>query len=76
MIKYLEVNAKMNADGKVFPFEIIWDNGKVFAIDKIVDVRPLASTKGGGVGLRYLCKIKGKDKILFLSGYQWFIEYD
>ena len=76
MIKYIEVNAKMTTEGKVIPFQIIWDNDKVFDIDRVIDIRPLASTKGGGVGIRYLCKIKGKEKILFLSEYKWFIEYD
>ena len=76
MIKYIEVNAKMTTDGKVLPLQIIWENGKTFNVDKIIDIRPLASTKGGGVGIRYLCKIKGKEKTLFLSEYKWFIEFD
>lgn len=76
MVKYIEVNAKMTADGKVLPLTIIWENGKTFEVDKILDIRPLASTKGGGVGTRYICKIKGKEKTLFLSDYRWFIEYD
>ena len=76
MVKYIDVNAKMTSDGNVIPLSIIWDNGKVFDIDKIIDIRPLASTKGGGVGTRYICKIKGKEKTLFLSDYHWFIEYD
>ncbi len=76
MIKYIEVNAKMTTNGVVYPLEICWEDGKIFEIDKIVDIRNLASTKGGGVGIRYICKIKGKEKTLFLSDYKWFIEYD
>ena len=76
MVKYIEVNAKMKTDGKVIPFSIVWEDGKIFNIDRIIDIRPIASTKGGGVGVRYLCKIKGKEKALFLSDYRWFIEYD
>ncbi len=76
MIKYIEVNAKMTTEGKVIPLSMIWEDGKTFGIDKVTDIRPLASTKGGGVGVRYICKIKGKEKTLFLSGYRWFIEYD
>lgn len=76
MIKYIDVNAKMTAVGKVYPLEIIWEDGKIFKIDKILDIKNLASTKGGGVGVRYLCKIKGREKILFLNDYKWFIEFD
>lgn len=76
MVKYIEVNAKMTSDGKVFPLQIIWEDGKIYDIDKVIDIRPLASTKGGGCGTRFICKIKGKEKTLFLSEYKWFIEYD
>lgn len=64
----------MRADGKVVPLEIEWENGQIFVIDKVCDVRKVASTKGGGKGQRYTCRIKGKEKYLFLDEYFWWVE--
>ena len=74
MIKYISVVAKMNSNGIVEPLKIIWEDDQVFIIDKIVEVRNKASTKGGGMGLRYTVRIKNKERFLFLYKYSWFIE--
>ena len=64
----------MSYTGQIQPLSIIWDDGREFIIDKIIDVRPKASTKGGGKGLRFAVRIKNKEKYLFLNEYFWFIE--
>lgn len=74
MIQNITVIAKMESNGNVEPLSIIWNNGKEFIIDKVLDVRPKASTKGGGMGLRYTVRIQNKEKYLFLHKYTWFIE--
>lgn len=74
MIKYIIVVAKMTTDGIPKPEEIIWENGKTYKIDKIIDIRKKSSTKGGGAALRYTCKINGKEKYLFLNEDKWFVE--
>ena len=74
MIQNITVIAKMKDSGDVEPISIIWSDGQKFNIDKIIDVRPKASTKGGGMGLRYTVRIKGKEKYLFLYKYNWFVE--
>lgn len=76
MIKYIDVYALMTQDGYPKPVEIIWETGKKFTIDKILDIRKKASTKGGGAGIRYLVKIKNKERYLFLNADKWFIELD
>ena len=76
MIKFIDVVAFMPSTGKVVPRAIIWETGQTFEIDKILDIQKLASTKGGGAGIRFLCKIKGQSKSIFLKGYTWFIELD
>ena len=76
MIKYLEVVAKTKTTGDIIPLYIIWESGKIFEIDKILEVKPIASTKGGGVGTRYKCKIKNKEKFLFFNDNRWWIETD
>ena len=74
MVKYISVIAKMDSLGNVSPLSIIWEDGREFVIDKILDKRPKASTKGGGKGIRYTVRIKGQEKYLFLNEYLWFIE--
>lgn len=54
-------------DGTITPLAIWWENGVIFQIDKIVDVRPCASLKAGGAGIRYTCIIQGHEKYIWLE---------
>ena len=74
MRKNITMIAKMQDDGKIIPLTILWENGKTFNIDKVLDVRKKASTKGGGKGLRYTCKILGQERFLWLDDNIWFVE--
>lgn len=74
MRKDISVIAKMSSDKRVTPLQIVWEGGRAFDIDKILDVRPAASTKGGGMGLRFKVRIGQNERYLFLDGYVWFIE--
>ena len=74
MRKNVTVVAEMRNSGKIIPLYILWENGKRFEIDKVLDVRLRASTKGGGVGLRYLVRIGQNERFLFLDGIIWFVE--
>ena len=76
MRKNISVRALMRSDGTVLPLEIEWDDGRKFVIDRVLDIRKAASTKGGGKGLRYTCRILGKQRYLFLDEYFWFVEVD
>lgn len=74
MRKNITVIAKMQDDGKIIPLTILWNNEKSFEIDKVLDIRKKASTKGGGKGLRYTCKILGQERFLWLDDSIWFVE--
>ena len=76
MIKFVDVIALMPTTGKVIPRSIIWETGQIFEIDKILEIKRQASTKGGGAGIKFTCQIKGQRKSIFLKGYTWFIELD
>ena len=71
---YVEVVAAFNIDGKMIPKSIRWDDGTVYEIDKILDERRAASLKAGGQGIRYLCRIHGKERYLFYEKPKWFVE--
>jgi hypothetical protein len=72
--KYVEVTAKFDTDGRVFPLKILWEDGSSYFIDKVLDVRPAASLKAGGAGIRYTCRINMTEKFLFLEESRWFVE--
>ncbi len=71
---YVEVTARFTADGRIIPFKILWDDGKIYNIDRIIDVCRAASLKVGGTGIRYTCRIGQKESYLFLEENQWFVE--
>ena len=52
-------------DGQALPKIILWEDGRKFAIDKILDIRKAAALKCGGVGTRYICRICGKELTIF-----------
>ena len=63
---YVDILANYTKDGQVIPITILWEDGNRYQIDKVLDVCRAASLKVGGVGLRYKCRIMGKEKFLFL----------
>ena len=45
-------------------------------VDKVLDGRPMASTRAGGYGLRYTCRIGGQLTFLYYEpeNRRWFVE--
>lgn len=72
--QYVSVMTEFMRDGKILPKEILWENGEKFEIDRILDIRPCASLKAGGAGIRYTCRIKNSVAYLFLEENRWFVE--
>ena len=71
---YLTVNKKKKKDGQVIPTSIIWEDGRLFAIDKVLDIRRAACLKNGGIGIRYICKICGKTVVIYDEHGKWFMD--
>jgi len=71
---YVGVTAAFEPDGRITPVSIKWEDGRAFEIDRVIDVRPAASTKAGGCGIRYTCMVRGREVRLFLEENRWFIE--
>jgi len=70
----LEVNADFDLNGNIRPRAITWEDGRVFEIDRVMDIRRAASLKAGGVGMRYICRIRGKEVRLFNEEGHWYME--
>ncbi len=71
---YVEVTARFDTEGRILPLKILWEDGSSFFIDKVLDIRPAASLKAGGAGIRYTCRINMKERFLFLEESRWFVE--
>ena len=71
---FVEVTAKFDAEGRVTPLSLVWEDGTTFTIDQVTDVRRAASLKAGGMGIRYTVQIRGKQSYLFYEAPRWFVE--
>ena len=71
---FVEVIAKFDPDGVVTPLAIIWEDGRRFEIERVLDMRRAASLKAGGIGIRYTCRIRNKETYLYYEGPNWFVE--
>lgn len=72
--RYVEVTSRTDEDGAVTPVSITWEDGRVFQIDRVMDVRQAASLKVGGTGERYLIRIGQRTTYLFYENPRWFVE--
>ena len=71
---YVRVIVEYDEEGGVCPLSIRWEDGRKFQVDRILDVRRAAATKAGGQGMRYTCRIMGRETYLFEDNGRWFVE--
>ena len=70
----LDILVRHTPDGKATPLKILWSDGRIFEIDRILDIRKAAAMKCGGVGIRYLCRIRNHDIAIFEEDGIYFTE--
>lgn len=71
---FVEVTAKFDTEGIITPLSLLWEDGTVYEIDRVLDVRRAASLKAGGIGIRYTVKIDSKQSYLYYEEPKWFVE--
>ncbi|MDR1605307.1 MAG: hypothetical protein LBS10_11095 [Gracilibacteraceae bacterium] len=80
---YVPVLAAFNADGVLLPVRLRWEDGTVYRIEKVLDIRPAAAQKAGGQGDRYTIQVGGRQSYIFFersasvkgnSLGRWFVE--
>lgn len=71
---FVKVLVEFNEQGQLHPRSVTWEDGRLFEIDRILDVRQAVSLKVGGSGIRYTCRIRGQQAFLFQDGTQWYME--
>ncbi len=74
MKTYVNVVVSFDTDGNIRPLKILWSDELTLEIDRIKDIRPAASLKAGGTGIRYTCLIRGQLRYLFYEQGVWFVE--
>lgn len=81
--KYVGVTVAFDESGRMFPRSILWEDGQVYAIDRVLDMRPSFSQKSGGQGDMYTVMIGSHQGHLFFerstesftgSPGRWFVE--
>ena len=71
---YVEVTARFDEEGAIMPIKILWYDGRIYRVDKVINICRAASLKAGGAGIRYTCEIAGRQRYLFLEESRWFVE--
>ena len=75
---YVDVNEDRLKDGRLIPLSFVWEDGRRYAIDRVIDIRPAASLRAGGVGLRYTVRVRNRETFLYLEEgggvSKWFME--
>jgi len=75
---YVSVLVVFDTDGNVKPVSFVWEDGNSYEIDRIIDKRPAASLKAGGVGIRYTVRVQSRQTYMFLeengNKNRWFME--
>ena len=71
---YIDVTARFSPGGRITPLSIIWEDGRKYEVDKILDIRRAASLKAGGTGLRFNVKIGRQETFIYLDDGRWWAE--
>ena len=75
---YVNVSAFVDTEGNVYPISFVWEDGNTYTIDKITEIRPAASLKAGGFGVRYSIKVRNQQTYIWYEENRdcrrWFLE--
>jgi len=77
---YVEMLARYSKDGTMMPAFLKWEDGEMYEIDRVLDVRRAAS-EAGSMGIRFTVRIMGHERHLFFEDTysdtgkpRWFVE--
>ena len=72
---YVGVTVIFTTGGLMIPTAIHWEDGRIYQIARVKNVRSAFSLRAGRTCTRYTCVIEGKFTHLFYEGNQkWFVE--
>jgi MoaA/NifB/PqqE/SkfB family radical SAM enzyme len=71
---FLHVNCDFDPDGRVRPVSFLWEDGRWYEVDRILDRRRAPSLLAGGQGDCYTCRVLGRTLRLFRDDDKWYLE--
>ena len=71
---YVRVLVDVDEVGRMRPLRIYWEDGRSFEVDRLLDVRWASAPAAGGQGMRYTCRVRGRQVYLFEDEGRWFVE--
>jgi len=71
---YVAVLELRRVDGTILPRAVTWEDGRTYEVERVLDIRPAASLKCGGAGIRYKIRVRGRDTYLWLEDQRYFVE--
>lgn len=72
--RYVEVVVDVSTDGTHTPLTIVWEGGRSYEVEEVIDVCHARSRKVGGGEVRYTVRVAGNVTYLFREGERWFVE--
>ena len=70
---YVDVESHFDSDGIIIPDRIIWDDGRLWKISKVLHT--CAASHHEYEGIRYTIKIGRAEKYLYRDGQRWYVDY-
>ena len=71
---YVEVCVMFDRDGNMTPVSVTWENGTIYRVDKVIDVRRDMKNSNGRDSMRYSVIIGNNKTELFYEDPAWFVE--
>ena len=68
---YVQVDSERLDSGEILPVRIIWHDGRVWNIDRVI--HSCASPDGEYEGIRYTVHIGSAEKYIFSAGHAWYV---
>lgn len=69
--RYITVESITDSDGVVMPVRIIWDDGRCWAIKKVLHTCTASHREFEGI--RYTVKIGSAEKYIYRDGLRWYV---
>jgi hypothetical protein len=60
---YVGVTSYTDAEANITPLFVVWEDGRKYEIDEVLDMRHVAG--GGGIGMRYTIRIGSRTTYLW-----------
>ncbi|MBR3357322.1 MAG: hypothetical protein IKG46_05765 [Solobacterium sp.] len=70
--KYIDLIVQIDRDGNMTPKEILWEDGRRFIVQKVLDKRH-AITSAGGAAVCFTCILAGRRRDIYREKERWYV---